>query len=92
MASGYVLGDSYTNATFTELFRKCIEIDIYDNKYAFHGNSKAKRLRAFWELQIDVLVGKVLEEILDIWSYKNPEQNLEEKSRYLMVNKTVSHP
>lgn len=88
MSSGYVL--DYTNATFAELFRKSIKVDIYDSEYAFNGDSKAKRLRAFWELQPDVLVGKVLKELLDVWSYENQEPNSNEKRIYNKALKIVS--
>jgi hypothetical protein len=67
MSSGYVL--DYTDATFAELFRDIVGIDIYDDKYAFNGDSKAKKLRAFWELESDEIVGKVLNELLELWEY-----------------------
>lgn len=69
MASGYVL--DFSNNTFSELFRETVAKDIYSQKYAFNGNSKAKRLRAFLELEPDIVVGKVLSEILDIWKYQH---------------------
>jgi len=78
MGSGYVL--DYTNTTFAELFRDVVGINIYDDKYAFNGDSKAKRLRAFWELESDEIVGKVLEELLEIWKYDQER-----------VSKTVDH-
>lgn len=67
MSSGYVL--DYTDATFAELFRDVVGIDIYGDKYAFNGDSKAKRLRAFWEIESDEIVGKVLKELIEIWEY-----------------------
>ena len=67
MGSGYVL--DYTNVTFAELFKDTVGINIYDNKYEFNGDSKAKRLRAFWERESDEIVGKVLKELLEIWEY-----------------------
>lgn len=67
MASGYVL--DFSNNTFAELFRETANIDIYAQKYAFNGDSKAKRLRAFWENGPDALVGKVLSELLEVWQY-----------------------
>ena len=88
MSSGYVL--EYSNATFAELFRECVKVDIYNSKYAFNGDSKAKRLRAFWETQTDTLVGKVLKELLDVWSYENPEPNSKEKNSYDKASKIVS--
>ena len=70
MSSGYVL--DYTNATFAEFFRECAKIDIYVDKYSSNGASKAKRLRAFWETEPDLVVGKVLEALLEVWCYENP--------------------
>lgn len=67
MASGYVL--DFSNNTFAEFFRETVRIDIYATKYAFNGDSKAKRLRAFWEIEPDALVGKVLCGMLEIWQY-----------------------
>jgi len=62
MGSGYVVSkDAYTNATFAEFLRECAKVDIYADKYSFNGDSKAKRLRAFWEIESDPVVGKVLE-------------------------------
>lgn len=43
-------------------FRDTVNIDIYAPK----GNSKAKRLRAFWEIESDQLVGKVLSGLLEV--------------------------
>ena len=77
MPSGYVL--SYTNATFAELFRKSVKINIYDDRYVFNGDSKAKRLRAFWEIETDNLVGKILKELLDVWKYENSEPDPKKK-------------
>lgn len=57
MASGYVL--DFSNNTFAEFFRETAKIDIYAPKYDFNGDSKAKRLRAFWESEPDALVGKM---------------------------------
>lgn len=67
MASGYVL--DFTNNTFAEFFRETANIDIYAPKYDFNGDSKAKRLRAFWETEPDALVGKVLAGLLEVWQY-----------------------
>jgi len=69
MSSGYVL--EFTNATYAEFFRECVRLNIYDNKYSFNGDSKAKRLRAFWEIEPDNIVGKALLGLLEIWEYEN---------------------
>ena len=62
MGGGYVL--DYTNATFDEFFRR-YHVDIHSQKYRTYGDSKAKKLRSFWEQESDVLVGRVLSEMLD---------------------------
>jgi hypothetical protein len=72
MASGYVL--DFSNNTFAEFFRETANIDIYAPKYDINGDSKAKRLRAFWETESDVLVSKVLSGLLEIWRF-NAERN-----------------
>jgi len=58
---GYVL--SFNDATFAEFFREH-RINIEQNKYLKNGTSKMKRLRAFWELENDLIVGKVLDSLL----------------------------
>jgi len=67
MANGYVL--DFSNNTFAEFFRETANIDIYTPKYDFNGDSKARRLRAFWETEPDALVGKVLAGLLEVWQY-----------------------
>ncbi len=79
MSRGYVL--DFTNSTFAEFFRETVAIDIYSPKYEFNGDSKAKRLRAFWEVESDPLVGKVLAELLEYWAYKNPEPSPADQTR-----------
>ncbi|WP_459895985.1 hypothetical protein [Desulfurobacterium crinifex] len=67
MGTGYVL--DFSDQTFDEFFRSVVGINIRDDKYAFNGNSKAKRLRAFWEIESNEVVGKVLKELVEIWRY-----------------------
>ena len=75
MSSGYVL--DFTNNTFSTFFRETVRLDIYAQKYAFNGDSKTKRLRAFWEIEPDSVVGKVLSEILEVWKYQNSQNHSE---------------
>lgn len=65
MGCGYVL--DYSDATFGEFFTSH-GVDIHGQKYQIYGTSKAKKLRAFWEQDSDIVVGNVLSEMLD--SYK----------------------
>lgn len=62
MGGGYVL--DYSDARFGEFFKRH-KIDIHDSKYQTYGTSKAKKMRAFWEMAPDVVVGKVLSEMMD---------------------------
>lgn len=73
MASGYVL--DFSNRTFQVFIYENAGVDIYADMYAFNGDSKAKRLRAFWEREPDHVVGKVLAELIDYCNYKNPQPN-----------------
>lgn len=73
MSSGYVL--DFTNNTFSTFFRETVGQDIYATKYEFNGDSKAKRLRAFWEIEPDSIVGKVLSEILEVWKYQSSQNS-----------------
>ena len=62
MSSGYVL--DFSDATFGEFFRRH-NVEIHARRYQTFGTSKAKKLRAFWGLEPDPLVGVVLSEMLD---------------------------
>src|SRR3989338_918374 len=59
---GYVL--DFTDRTYAEFFREH-GIDINAKKYQFNGTSKMKRLRAFWEIEPDIIVSKVLAALLE---------------------------
>lgn len=76
MGSGYVM--DFSNRTFNEFFRESARVDIYTDKYAANGDSKAKRLRAFIELEPDLLVGKALSDLLEYWRYKTPQPDAKE--------------
>lgn len=62
MSSGYVL--DYSDSTFGEFFNRH-GVNIHGAKYQTYGVSKAKKMRAFWECESDLLVGKVVSEMLD---------------------------
>jgi len=92
MGSGYVISqDAYNNAKFAEFFRECAKVDISSDKYSFNGDSKAKRLRAFWEVESDRAVGTVLEALLQVWSYENPSPDEQSKVRYNKALGIVRH-
>lgn len=62
MSSGYVL--RYTDRSFGDLFYDVAGVEIHSQKYQARGTSKANKLRGFWELEPDHVVGKVLLEII----------------------------
>ena len=64
MSSGYVL--NFTDRTFYEFFRDVADVDIHTEKYSIYGTSKARKLRAFWDVEPDHLVGKVLVELFKV--------------------------
>ena len=65
MNGGYVM--DFSNRTFSEFIFEETRIEIYDDKYCTYGDSKAKRLRAFWDLESNYRVGKVTKAMLDKW-------------------------
>lgn len=87
MSGGYVL--SFTNDSFAQLFRDTANIEIYDIRYAFNGESKARRLRSFWELESDPLVGKILSTILEFWKYENDKKGAPTNAGYSECKKIV---
>lgn len=65
MGSGYVL--EFSNQTFADYFFDVAHIDIYDDKYAHRGQSKANRMRAFWERADNYTVASVLGPLFENW-------------------------
>ena len=64
MQSGYVL--DYSDPTFGEFFKRH-RVNIHGPQYQTYGTSKAKKMRAFWEQEPDMLVGAVLGEMLEAY-------------------------
>ena len=65
MDSGYVL--NFTNRTFCDFFLENFNINIYDEKYADKGDSKAKRLRTFWEKESNAIVADLIDKMVEWW-------------------------
>lgn len=66
MKGGYVL--NFSNRTFAEFVFESTELNIYDSKYSGGGDSKANRLRTFWDIEPNYVVGKLLDDISQAWS------------------------
>jgi Abortive infection C-terminus len=62
MGSGYVL--NFSDRTFSEFFDEHTRIDIDAQTYRERGTSKANRLRSFWAIEGNHLVGKVIEAMI----------------------------
>jgi len=65
MNGGYVL--DFSNNSLQRFIYNSVKLDIYDSKYEKYGNSKANRFRAFWEIESDITVGKLIEEMLSYY-------------------------
>ncbi len=65
MNGGYVL--DFNNNTVEEFVRDCTGINIYEEKYSKRGTSKANRLRQFWSIESNIVVAKLIGELLEYW-------------------------
>ncbi|HEU0071315.1 MAG TPA: hypothetical protein VFS04_08475, partial [Alphaproteobacteria bacterium] len=75
MSDGYVL--DFSNRTFAEFFATEFNIDIDDDAYCANGQSKAKRLRCFFQKSNDAVTSKVLKAL---WSYREATRNFNEQA------------
>lgn len=71
--TGWVL--HFTDKTFSDLF-EAFGIDINAEKYKIYGSSKAKRLRAFWKIENNQIVGRVILELASFFRNKELGQPL----------------
>lgn len=65
MGDGYILG--FSNSKLSQFIYNIFKIDIYHGKYAKYGDSKANRIRAFWDVEEKATVAKLIMELLDTW-------------------------
>jgi hypothetical protein len=72
MGGGYVL--DFTNRTYAQFFDSDFGVNIYDEKYAQYGSSKANTLRAFLSLETPARVGKALR---GLWEYRQTSLDLD---------------
>lgn len=86
MQSGYVL--DYSDATFGEFFNRH-RTNIHASKYQTYGTSKAKKMRSFWEQEPDILVGKVLGEMLDSYEASCDLNNQEPDAAVLKKSRNI---
>lgn len=79
MASGYVL--NFSDRTFGEFVLEAVGRKIHDAKYTAGGTSKANKLRTFWQLETDHLVGRLILALVDYDSMLNPTQDANARAR-----------
>lgn len=80
MESGYVL--DFSDATFGDFFAN-YNIDIHSEEFQSNGTSKAKKMRAFWNQSSDIVIAKILSEMLD-WYETDCELNEKSKNTDLL--------
>lgn len=83
MQSGYVL--DFSNPTFHSFFLNNFRININDQKYSTYGDSKAKRLRAFWDIENNQVVGKVILELIEISKSVNLTQGKQQTANEITL-------
>ena len=76
MGSGYVL--DFYNQDFGDLVQEAVNIDIHSDKYRIKGTSKANKLRAFWQVESDHLVGRLLNALIE-YSEDTAQETNEDK-------------
>ena len=86
MPSGYVL--DFSNRTFEEFVIDSTGLSIFDEKYNQASGSKANRLRAFWSLEPNDVVAKLLRDLLQCVSIKSTET--EKQKLYDDCSRTVA--
>ncbi|HKJ33084.1 MAG TPA: hypothetical protein VKA34_14705 [Balneolales bacterium] len=88
MGGGYVL--DFTNDQFAAFFRD-FNIDIYQDRYFNGSGSKAKRLRAFWELESNQKVGEVLDSLMDYVEAVKPSEAGELTTKHREITDRLLH-
>ncbi|NKL77646.1 hypothetical protein [Rhizobium leguminosarum] len=80
---GYVL--EFTNQTFFEFFQHEVGVDIYDDAYAFRGNSKGKRLIAFTQKAQPKAIAKALTGLWEYLETIRPDEATDDHRRKMSV-------
>lgn len=78
MGGGYVL--DFSDRTLREFVTENTGKNIDENRYLQDGSSKAKRLRTFWNIESDAVVGKLLFAMFDRIETNNLLNNITEST------------
>ena len=84
--NGYVL--DFTDNTYREFFNE-FGLQIDHQKYRVNGTSKMKRLRTFWEMEPDPVVGKVLEGLLQYAEAKEKIEPADKVRAMAVINRLL---
>lgn len=66
MSGGYVL--DFTNSTFQDFIADTVSLNIYSDRGYEEYCSKANKLRQIWNQESDLIVGKLMSELLDYYN------------------------
>lgn len=77
MSGGYVL--DFSDRTMGEFFNDDVNINIYDEKYNYASGSKANRMRGFWQVADDALVGQSIVKLVEYIENQILIGNLQQK-------------
>lgn len=70
LKEGWLL--DFNNKDLYEFVYKEVQCDLGSYQYEKYGTSKAKRMRAFWEVESDVIVGMLLESFVGYYKERRP--------------------
>jgi hypothetical protein len=93
MGTGYVL--NFSNRTFDEFVSDSTGRNVYDSHYDRGSGSKANRLRAFWEVEGNSMVAKLMGDILEYGggnSLFTDKENLLEACRGIVARLKLDSP
>jgi hypothetical protein len=65
VGGGYVL--NFSSQNFDRFVKGTVGADIFSARYEKYGTSRAKRLRAYWEMENAQAVGKLIEQLAPCW-------------------------
>jgi hypothetical protein len=63
MSSGFVL--NFSDRTFRDFVFDVAGVDIHADEYSANGTSKANKLRTFWKIEPDYVVGRLILALID---------------------------
>ncbi len=84
--NGYVL--DFSDNTYREFFNE-YDLKIDHQKYKVNGTSKMKRLRTFWEIESDKVVGEILDGLLQYAEAKEEVGQGDKTKARIVINRLL---